>query len=45
MGTSFERTLTKFSGNSCDEQAHTYATKYVYKVVNEIADFQNIYNC
>ena len=45
MGTSFERTLTKFSGNSCDEQAHTYAIKYVYKVVNEVADFQNTYNC
>ena len=45
MGTSFEKTLTKFSGNGCDEDAHTYATKYVYKVVNEVADFQNTYNC
>ena len=44
MGTSFERTLTKFSGNGCDEEAHTYSTKYVYKVVNEVA-VPNTYNC
>ena len=45
MGTSFERTVTKFSGNGCDEEAHTYSTKYVYKVVNEVADVANTYNC
>ena len=45
MGTSFERILTKFSSNSCDEEAHTYATKYNYTVVNEVADAPNTYNC
>ena len=33
------------SDNGCGKEAHTYSTKYVYKVVNEVADVSNTYNC